>query len=86
MKSSKGEKLGYYLAGFMSGVIVCLITFFYSSAEAGRSLRFSDIHGWGWIFILIGLIIVLLQLIPAVLLFVSSMWGFFRKEKDGTRS
>lgn len=51
----------------------------YAGARSG--LRWKDISGAGvalWIFLIVGAVIILLQLVPAVLMFVSFLTGAYR--------
>ncbi len=72
------------LVGLASGVIIPLLTGAATPAFA-RSISFKDAGVALWIFIIIGAVIVLLQLIPAAILFfsfigTSSSMVFKRKE------
>jgi membrane associated rhomboid family serine protease len=55
-----------WLAGLMSGVIVLMAT-----PAFARSISLKDAGVTLWIFIIIGAVIVLLQLVPAAILFFS---------------
>jgi hypothetical protein len=72
------------MKGLKTGVMVGLITLMASPAFA-RSVSFKDAGVALWIFIIIGAIIVLLQLIPAAILFFSFIGTAttmtFKKEK-----
>lgn len=73
----KGIRL--WLAGFMVGVITLTAT-----PAFARSISFKDAGIVLWIFIIIGAIIVLLQLIPAIILFFSfigTTTGLIAKKK-----
>lgn len=58
------------MRGIKTGLMAGLITLMASSAFA-RSITFKDAGATLWIFIIIGAVIVLLQLIPAAILFFS---------------
>ena len=58
------------MKGLKTGLMVGLITLMASPAFA-RSISFKDAGAALWIFIIVGAIIVLLQLIPAAILFFS---------------
>jgi len=70
--------------GLMVGLMVGLITLMASPAFA-RSISLKEAGTALWVFIIIGVIIVLLQLIPAAILFFSFIGTAttiaFRKEK-----
>jgi len=72
------------MKGLKTGLMVGLITLIASPAFA-RSISFKDAGAALWIFIIIGAIIVLLQLIPAAILFFSFIGTAttmtFKKEK-----
>lgn len=68
---------------WLSGLMVGLITLMATPAFA-RSINFKDAGVVLWIFIIIGSVIVLLQLIPAIILFfsfVGTMTGLVAKKK-----
>lgn len=78
---SKGKKL--WLVGLMVGVFTHVTT-----PAFARSISLKDAGIALWIFIIIGAVIVLLQLIPAVILFFSfigssSSMVFKRKKETG---
>ena len=58
------------MKGLKTGLMVGLITLMASPAFA-RSISFKDAGTALWIFIIVGAIIVLLQLVPAAILFFS---------------
>ena len=72
------------MKGLRTGLMVGLITLIASPAFA-RSISLKDAGAALWIFIIVGAIIVLLQLIPAAILFFSFIGTAttmtFRKEK-----
>jgi hypothetical protein len=68
---------------WLTGLMVGLITLMATPAFA-RSINFKDAGIVLWIFIIIGAIIILLQLIPAIILFFSfigTMTGLVAKKK-----
>jgi hypothetical protein len=68
-----------WLVGFMVGLTTLVAT-----PAFARSISFKDAGVVLWIFIIIGAIIVLLQLIPAIILFfsfVGTMTGVVAKKK-----
>ncbi|NWG03374.1 MAG: hypothetical protein HXY44_11030 [Syntrophaceae bacterium] len=72
---------------FLFGLMIGLITFMATPAFA-RSINFKDAGIVLWIFIIIGAIIVLLQLIPAMILFFSfigTMTGLVAKKKTSEK-
>jgi predicted membrane protein len=69
----------FCLAGLMVGLITLMAT-----PAFARSINFKDAGIVLWIFIIIGAVIVLLQLIPAIILFfsfVGTMTGLVAKKK-----
>ncbi len=69
----------FCLAGLMFGLITLMAT-----PAFARSINFKDAGVVLWIFIIIGAVIVLLQLIPAIILFfsfVGTMTGLVAKKK-----
>jgi len=80
---SKGRKP--WLAGIMVGLMIPLLVGMVTPAFA-RSISFKDAGIALWIFIIIGAVIVLLQLIPAAILFFSfigtSSSMVFKRKKE----
>jgi len=73
---------------WLTGLMVGLITIMATPAFA-RSINFKDAGVVLWIFIIIGAIIVLLQLIPAMILFfsfVGTATGLVAKKKASEKS
>jgi len=69
----------FWLGGLMVGLITLMAT-----PAFARSINFKDAGAVLWVFIIIGAIIVLLQLIPAIILFFSfigTMTGLVAKKK-----
>ena len=69
----------FWLGGLMVGLITLVAT-----PAFARSISFKDAGAVLWVFIIIGAIIVLLQLIPAIILFFSfigTMTGLVAKKK-----
>ncbi len=69
----------FWLVGLMVGLITLMAT-----PAFARSINFKDAGAVLWVFIIIGAIIVLLQLIPAIILFFSfigTMTGLVAKKK-----
>jgi uncharacterized membrane protein len=78
----KGRR--FWLAGLMVGLITTMAT-----PAFARSISFKDAGVVLWIFIIIGAMIVLLQLIPAIILFFSfigTMAGLAAKKKASEKS
>jgi hypothetical protein len=87
MQSSKSEiqkKVEKKIKGLKVGLMVALITLMASPAFA-RSVSLKEAGTALWIFIIVGAVIVLLQLIPAAILFFSFIGTAttmaFKKEK-----
>lgn len=77
----KGKR--FWLVGLMTGLITLMAT-----PAFARSISFKDAGVVLWIFIIIGAIIVLLQLIPAIILFFSfigTMTGLVAKKKPSEK-
>ena len=65
---------------WLVGLAVCLMTLMATPAFA-RGISLKDAGIALWIFIIIGAVIVLLQLIPAAILFFAFISGMFLKNK-----
>lgn len=70
-----------WVCGFLSGVVFAVVMLVHTIASA-RSLRLSDFTLLTWVFVIAGILIVLLQLIPAIILFASFIEERFHKEVD----
>lgn len=70
-----------YAVGFFSGIIFAIIMLGYVIADA-RTIKLQTMTMASWIFVIVGTIIVLLQLIPAALLFFSFMGSVYKKKRE----
>ena len=71
-----------YLKGFVTGMLFIGITIGISTAQAARQIRIQDFNTIVWVFVVVGALVILLQLIPAFLLFLSFITGVYNKSKQ----
>lgn len=71
-------KIMTWLSGFLTGIVVTIITMFYALGSA-RAIRGEDATTAVWIFVIVGTVVVLLQVIPAFLLFFSFITTVYKK-------
>jgi hypothetical protein len=67
-----------YLKGFVTGMFLIIITIGITEAQAVRHIRIQDMNYITWFFVIVGALVILLQLIPAAMLFFTFITGVYK--------